>query len=173
MIKRKQQKFLKLYKPVHNRFERFCRARAIYEMPCEDLINETLLIAFKKFDTLQNEQAFLGFLIGISKRILANIGRKKQTELFDEYLLVHEISDNNNLLEQLSDTDLLYHALSYLPDTHQEALILFELTGFSIKEIAVIQNAGESAVKQRLARGRKQLSEILKKVYSFKTGGAV
>jgi len=61
MSKSKQQYFLSLYKPVHERFERYCRTYAFYEMPCEDLINESLLIAFKKIDSLKNEDAFLSF----------------------------------------------------------------------------------------------------------------
>ena len=173
MIKRKQQHFLSLYQPIHNRFERFCRARAFYDMPYEDLINETLLVAFKKFDSLKNEEAFLSFLIGICKRILANAKRKKRTETVeDEYKLLN-YPDTNDHTRKLSDTDLLYRALAKLPEQQREAIILFELTGFSIKEIMEIQDSSESAVKQRLRRGRQSLTNIVKQDYSFKMGGAV
>ena len=69
---KQQQNFLKLYEPVHDRFERFCRARVFGNMEYQDLMNDTLLVAFQKFDTLKSEKAFLSFLIGISVRILAN-----------------------------------------------------------------------------------------------------
>ena len=62
----KQEKFLNLYQPVHDRFEKFCRARAYSEMPYEDLINESLLVAYDKLENLLNETSFLSFLIGIS-----------------------------------------------------------------------------------------------------------
>jgi DNA-directed RNA polymerase specialized sigma24 family protein len=42
-----------------------------------------------------------------------------------------------------------------------ECIILYEVSGFSIKEIMCIQNLSESAVKQRLSRGRKQLLALL------------
>ncbi len=69
---KKQKDFLKLYEPIHNRFERFCRARVFGNMDYKDLINESLLIAFEKFYSLKSEKAFLSFLIGISIRVLAN-----------------------------------------------------------------------------------------------------
>jgi RNA polymerase sigma-70 factor (ECF subfamily) len=55
----------------------------------------------------------------------------------------------------------LYKALALLPDEQRECLVLFEITGFSIKEIMEIQNSSESAIKQRLKRGRAKLLEIL------------
>jgi RNA polymerase sigma-70 factor (ECF subfamily) len=59
------------------------------------------------------------------------------------------------------DIHFLYLALQQLPEEQRECIILFEISGFSIKEIAQTQQAGESAVKQRLKRGREKLIEIL------------
>ena len=59
---RQQEKFLRLYEPIHDRFERFCRARVYGDMEFRDLMNETLLVAFEKFDTLKSKDAFLSFL---------------------------------------------------------------------------------------------------------------
>lgn len=173
MLKRKQQQFLSLYKPIHDRFERFCRARAYYDMPYEDLMNETLLVAFKKFQTLKSEEVFLSFLIGISTRILANAKRKKKSETFENEFHLINHPDTTDQIEQLSNTDLLYWGLSKLPEAYREALILFELTGFSIKEIMDIQQCSESAVKQRLRRGRQSLAKILKSQDSLKTNGTI
>jgi RNA polymerase sigma-70 factor (ECF subfamily) len=55
----------------------------------------------------------------------------------------------------------LYQQLDKLDPDTRDCIILFEISGFSIKEIMTIQNAGESAVKQRLSRGRKQLMELM------------
>ncbi|PIZ05301.1 MAG: RNA polymerase subunit sigma-24, partial [Flavobacteriales bacterium CG_4_10_14_0_8_um_filter_32_5] len=48
-------------------------------------------------------------------------------------------------------------------------IVLFEITGFSIKEIMEIQNSSESAVKQRLKRGREKLVELLTFESDYKT----
>ena len=161
MSKAKQRHFLALYEPVHDQFKRYCQAAAFYDMPCEDLINETLLVAYKKIDGLKEEKAFLSFLIGISKNILSNARRKKKAETVSNELLLTQHPDSKNNIEQQNNVATLYKALAHLPLQQREAIVLFEITGFSIKEIAAIQNSGISAVKQRLARGRKALKEIL------------
>ena len=168
MSKSKQNHFLQLYRPVHDRFERFCRARASGEMPYEDLINETLLVAYKKINEIKNEGAFLSFLIGISIRILSNSRRKKKAETVEDELILNNYADPNNEIEKQIEVDLLHRALAQLPEQQREALILFEITGFNIKEIMAIQNSGASAVKQRLARGRKELAKIVKVLMAVK-----
>ena len=153
MNNKKQKHFLKLYQPVHVRFEKFCRARAFGDMPYEDLVNESLLIAFKKMNEIKNEKAFLSYLIGISTRILANSKRKKKSINVDEPSIFTQYPDPNNFIEKQFEIELLYQSLAKLPELQKEAIILFEITGFSIKEIMKIQDSGESAVKQRLSRG--------------------
>lgn len=171
MSKRKQDKFLLLYKGVHDRFERFCRARACGDMPYEDLMNESLLIAYQKIDTLQKEGSFLSFLIGISRRILANSQRKKKPLPAVDDSILSNYADPEDVMSKRMDVDLLHKALAFLPAEQREALILFEITGFSIKEIAQLNKSSDSAVKQRLSRGRKALANILKNKLSLKTGG--
>lgn len=157
----KQHKFLKLYEPVHDRFERFCRARVYGNMDYEDLMNETLLIAFEKIDSLKSEKSFLSFLFGISVRLLANNNRKMRESSFEENQHVFNQADYKNQTESDAEVHLLHQTLKQLPEEQREAIILFEITGFSIKEIAVIQDASESAIKQRLKRGREKLTELL------------
>ena len=163
-----QKQFLKLYEPVHNNFERFCRARVFGRMDYQDLMHDTLLIAYQKFDTLQHEKAFLSFLIGISIKLLSNQHKKKKEELLmqPENLELH---DTNSNTERDAEVYLLHQAMNELPDDMRECLILFEITGFSIKEIMEIQQASESAVKQRLKRGREKLIDILTFESAYKT----
>ncbi|MDG1333982.1 MAG: RNA polymerase sigma factor [Crocinitomicaceae bacterium] len=170
MSQSKQDIFLELYEPIHDKFERFCRARVYGNMEHGDLINETLLVAFEKLDTLKSKDAFLGFLFGISVKILSN-NHKKLTERHlnpEDKSSYKAPSENNTELD--AEIHFLYKALSELSEDQRECLILFEITGFKIKEIANIQNASEDAVKQRLKRGRKRLSEIMTFESELKTG---
>lgn len=157
MTNEKQDRFLTAYKPVHERFERFCRARAYGITDYRDLMNDTLLTAFEKFDTLRSGEAFLGFLFGICVRILANQQRRqKELALSEKEEFIAGAGTGND-----ADIHFLYEALAQLPDIQRESIILFEIAGFSIREIAEIQRSGESAVKQRLRRGREKLSALL------------
>lgn len=157
--KDKQQQFMALYGPVHERFERFCRARAYGKLDPKDLMNETLLVAYQKLDKLRSQDAFFSFLVGISVRLLANFNRKRH----EEYMPEHgpDPVDSSVVGSTDADVQLLHQALALLPEEQRESLILFEISGFSIKEVAAIQRASESAVKQRLRRGREKLASVL------------
>ena len=119
-----------------------------------------MLVAFGKFESLRSKEAFLSFLFGISVRILRNHHQK----IKEQYLPSGQmpvIADRHESPQEKADVEFLHRALTELPVDQREAIILFELSGFSIREISEIQDASESAVKQRLKRGREKLVEIL------------
>ena len=161
MSKEKQEQFMGLYQPVHDRFERFCRARCFGEMDHKDLMNDTLLIAFEKFETLQKEQSFLPFLMGISIRVLGNFLQKKKTEKYQQHF-ENTIQDQQSSPSEKADIYFLHLALSQLSSEKREALLLFEIIGMRVSEIAQLQNISEAAIRQRLKRSRIELADILK-----------
>ena len=56
----------------------------------------------------------------------------------------------------------LYLALRTLPPKERSAITLFYLNGYNIKEISMITETSEDAVKKQLSRGRDKLKEKLK-----------
>ncbi|MBL7944459.1 MAG: hypothetical protein JNN32_00235, partial [Flavobacteriales bacterium] len=54
----------------------------------------------------------------------------------------------------LVDVEILYGAMDKLPAQQRDALVLFEVSGLSMAEIAVIQGTNENAVKTRVSRAR-------------------
>jgi len=153
---------MRLYEPIHPAFERFCRARVYGEMEHGDLINEVLLKALPKIDELKAENALLSYLCSIAIRILANSHRKKRPRNMDLQRATHVHPLSDPVVEQKLEVDRLYAAMAQLPVEQKESLILYEINGFSIKEVAKMHGVGESAVKQRLRRGRMALAEILR-----------
>lgn len=157
-----QERFMQLYSPVHDRFERFCKTRAYGEFQFQDIMHDTLIIAYEKLDELKSTDVFLHYLFGTSTKILANQRKKKRPEYAENLNIKYERVHSENLsIEQQFEINDLYRCLKELDQVISECIILFEISGFSIKEIMVIQDSSESAVKQRLSRGRKQLLAIL------------
>lgn len=152
---------MKLYEPVHANFEKFCKVRVYGDMDFKDLMHDTLLIAYKKFDKIQNKNSFLSFLFGISIRVLANANKKHKPELWSDEREASLVREENDMTGKNTDVSLLYEALRKLPEAQRESIILYEINGFSVKDIAKLHESGESAVKQRLARGRQKLIELL------------
>ena len=151
--------FLILYKPVHQSFERFCKARSYGQMPFKDLMQETLLIAYTKFNQLQEPDKFLYYLFGIAIRILSNQRKKVQYEALTEMDIAKAIMQP--AADRQAEIEQLYKALSLLPIEQREALTLFEIVGFSVKEIAGFQQKTEEAIRQQLSRGRKKMLSLL------------
>ncbi len=151
---------MKLYEEIHPNFERFCRARVYGEMSHGDVMNDSLIIAYGKFNLKKSSKELLSFLIGTAIRVLSNIRKKHKAETG-----VIDLYSNSAIASENSETSLeirmLYESMAKLPEEQREALILFEITGYSIKEISQIQNTSESAIKQRLRRGRMKLKELL------------
>ena len=120
MIKRKQKKFLKYLEPIHDRFERFCRARVYGEMEGSDLMNETLLVAFEKFDKVNSEDSFFSFLCGIAVRILSNDNKwQKLADLSIEKQV--KVIDIN---------DMIYNPYGQTVDTSKLNFEVVELLSF-------------------------------------------
>jgi len=161
VIQNKRTAFMELYEPIHDRFIRFCHARVNNEDQAHDLINETLLRAYENFDKLRSREAFLYFLFGIATRVLHSQYRKMKYWGAYEEQKNGMLPDTAASPEDLVEVQMLYKALDQLPEKQREALILFEISGFSIKEIQEIQQSKSSAVKARLMRGRRKLAKIL------------
>jgi RNA polymerase sigma-70 factor (ECF subfamily) len=60
-------------------------------------------------------------------------------------------------------TMILDNLLKDLPDDHRAALVLFEITGFSLKEIALIMDTNINTIKSRISRSIKKISETSRK----------
>ena len=65
--------------------------------------------------------------------------------------------DGARWADERASADRATAALATLEPAQREAIVLFELHGHSIEEIAEIQRASVSAVKSRLVRGRDRL----------------
>jgi len=169
---KKQRAFLAVYQPVHDDFARFCRARTFGQFDHEDLMHETLLVAYRKFETIRSKKAFLSFLCGISIRILSNHKQKMREVQASENQLDFTLS-HEQPTDSRAEVHFLYRTLAQLPEEQRECLILFEISGFAIKEIAALQDVSESAVKKRLERGRNALRQLLGQQPTHQTGKEV
>jgi len=153
-----KKEFTELYKDAHEPLARFCMVKSYGVMDAKDLLSETVLASMEGFDKLRNKKAFLSYLFTIANnKVNAVLRRRKFHGPYEEERALAQV-DINGASDARFDINVLYDALNELPEAQKEAVILFEISGFSIKEIMEIQNSGESAVKQRIKRGREKLA---------------
>ena len=157
----KQKKFLELFMPLQKRLDRFALSRSWDINDAKDMVGETILIAFDRFETLKNPEAFLSFLFTIANRV--GNQRNTQSKRFErlESHHIENLLDSETSPDILTDIKTLNVAINSLPFRERDELILFEILGFSIKEIIEIHGGTIVALKVRLMRSRNKLRKML------------
>jgi RNA polymerase sigma-70 factor (ECF subfamily) len=125
----------------------------------DDLAQDALVKAYLACSGFRDGGKFRSWLFKIAHNTFLSHKRSLQTtESIDEARMLVSSSAADSDFEHQS----LYLALRTLPPKERSAITLFYLNGYSIKEIAVITETSQDAVKQQLSRGRDKLRERLK-----------
>lgn len=162
----KQKRFLELFEPCRESLVKFSKAMTRDSEATKDLVQETILRAFDKFETINSPVAFKSFLFSVASRIYKRqVWRSKlfsriHSEDEYEYRLELMIS-NDSKTDSQYDIYALQKALLKLPKKQRESVVLFEIIGLSVAEIQEIQGGSVSGVKSRVQRARKELARLL------------
>ena len=157
MTDTKQLAFMQAYRDCHGPFLRYCSAIAYGHMDVQDLVQDVLLSAYQQFDRIERKDQLLHYLVRAARNRAASAWRlgRRSADLCERQAA--RLQERGATAEQLVDVQLLYKALDRLPDQQREALVLFEVSGLSMAEIAAIQHCAEGAVKTRVSRARATL----------------
>jgi RNA polymerase sigma-70 factor, ECF subfamily len=151
----------------HARFQALCRSlrpdllrfafwlsrdRAL----AEDVVQESMLRAWKAQDSLLDEAAAKPWLLTIIRREYARTFERKRLPTVDIDQLV---AKEEPMLAAAEDQNMgdLRAALMKLPDEYREPLVLQVLMGYSTAEIARELELSVPAVLTRLCRARRRL----------------
>jgi RNA polymerase sigma-70 factor, ECF subfamily len=122
----------------------------------EDVVQESMLRAWKAQDSLLNEAAAKPWLLTIVRRECARLFERKRFVTVDIDELVAKEEPTLAIAEE-QDIGEMRAALFKLPDEYREPLLLQVLMGYSTAEIARELNLSNAAVLTRLFRARQQL----------------
>lgn len=160
-----KSEFTNLLKPHYNDAVNYCRAlcSGASKAEAEDVLQQALLKAYENISALKDSNKFRSWFFQIITRCFYDAVRKPFWSRF-----VSLDSEEGKAAFQIFEDDffesnqILIGVLSKIGKKERTALLLFEIGGFSIKEITEIQKEkSESAVKSRLSRTRKKLEEFM------------
>lgn len=172
---RDTNRFIELLKPNYNDAVKYCRALCSKRSAddAEDVLQQSLLQALEKFDSLNDTDKFRSWLFTIITRVFYTSIKRYFWRRFipldkGERTDIPEIY---NRTENFDSKALINKALSKLSNKERSAILLFEIAGFSIEEIKNIQNEkSDSAIKSRLSRTRQKLKQIILEMESNHSG---
>ena len=124
----------------------------------EDVVQESLLRAWKSLDALRDESAAKHWLLTIVRRENARYFERRRLETVD----VDDLTPSQEaLLAEQPDRELddLREAIYGLDDDYREPLVLQVLMGYSTNEIGELMGLKQGAVLTRLHRARLKLRE--------------
>jgi len=167
-----QRDALPLLDPLYGAALRMTRNPA----DAEDLVQETMLRAYRSFDRFEAGTNLKAWLFRILTNAYINVYRKRQrepqkvsTDQAEDFDLYQELRNHGShfeetpesiVLDALVDSDIL-EAIDDLPEQFRLAVVLSDIEGFSYAEMAEIMDVPMGTVMSRLHRGRKALQKRL------------
>jgi RNA polymerase sigma-70 factor (ECF subfamily) len=156
-------RLMELLLPLHDSVAATARRLSRSAGEGDDLLQEAIIRAHDRLSTLRDERNFRTWFY----TLLLNTHRNRSRRGFWRRFLSLERDltpgfdppgENGSGWEQeRRQAERVSRALALLPAVQREAVVLYEIEGFSVKEIAVLQKVTVSAVKSRLIRGREHL----------------
>ncbi len=142
----------------------------------EDLVQETMLRAYRAFDRFEAGTNLKAWLFRILTNAYINVYRKKQrepqkvsSEEVEDFDLYRELKNHDPqftrspesiVMDSLMDSDIMT-ALDDLPEQFRLAVVLSDIEDFTYAEMAEIMEVPLGTVMSRLHRGRKALQKRL------------
>src|SRR6266404_991519 len=133
----------------------------------EDVAQEALLRAYRRFDRLRDRNRFRAWLVRIAFRLaLDRLRSGKRRELRDTLWSQPERQPPAATVEDTAASNEfqahLENALAELPEKLRLVLLLAAMEGHTIEEIAALVGIPVGTVKSRIFLARKQLAEKLR-----------
>ena len=153
----------------------------------EDLVQETLLKAFKHYDSLRPDSNLKAWLTRVLTNTFINPYRRKQVrhrsqELYDPDWMNERVSSNwaHNAAkrpgQQVVDRfirDKLSEAVAQLPEPYRQVLLLTDVEELAYKEVAEVLDIPIGTVMSRLHRARRKLRTMLSEYAQLDNDGKV
>jgi RNA polymerase sigma-70 factor, ECF subfamily len=164
-----EERLWRLLEPIYATAVAFARHLSRSRSDGDDLFQEAVVRAMAKLGDLRDEAAFKAWMYRIVISVHRNRCRREFWRRFVPLAVAGTSSDEAHVSgdyriaewspDAAEAARRIRDALATLPAAQREAIVLFEIEGWRVEEIAALQRMSPSAVKSRLARGRARLRE--------------
>lgn len=126
----------------------------------EDVVQTTFIQVYLKMDQLEDKSKARGWLLQIAYRQALNVLRRRKDQPTDPADLPDRLTSHDATAEPALLNDLrlaIQTAIDQLPQSLRMAVVLRDVEGLPMREVASVLDIGQSAAKMRVTRAREQL----------------
>jgi RNA polymerase sigma-70 factor (ECF subfamily) len=142
------------------------------DFTADDLAQETFVRAYKSIGTLKADSSMAPWLMQIAYKLCRDHFRRAKKSSrnavpLDAEVLPCNMSLTEKTLERRQMSTCVQDKILLLPEAQRTVLLLYDVLGFTQKEIAHVLAIRLENVKVRLHRARKRLKSILRQDCTF------
>lgn len=135
------------------------------EAQIKDVVQKAFVEIHDSLDSVSDYDKFGSWLCQIARNTAISHYRKHSTSVdFVPLENLQSPMDEWSKLEARQKVRALYAAMDTLPDKKREALIMYEIEGLKLKEIAEQTDTSINTIGSRVRRGRKQLASKIRDI---------
>ena len=156
-----------IWKEYHDLLLDFIRKKVKDQSDADDILQEVFLKILSKIDKLKDGDKLKSWLYQITRNTIIDHYREQQKgkNIDATFSPFEEEPDESNSMKTAESWVGLY--VNELPDNYREAVILAELKGLSIAEIADKLDISYTNARARVHRGRQALKKNLTDCCTF------
>ena len=136
------------------------------QQTAEDLVQNVFHRLLKYKNQYKGNSNFIGWLFSIARNCGIDHHRKKRFSYsygaYENTLQQDDTAEES--IERMERIDALYKAMDKLAPSDREVLILGKLDGLKYRDIALILNCSESAIRIKIFRAIKKLKDVYMKL---------
>jgi RNA polymerase sigma-70 factor (ECF subfamily) len=171
-MKQSSPNFYSIFNQYHDRLKRFVTITVKNDWAVDDIVQEVFVRAHSKIDTLEDHDKIGSWLFRIAYRQCMDHFRKESRNTRKEIVdfrgvNTSDYSTTERKLEQHQMSICVQNQMVLLPENYRTVIWLFDVLGFTLKEIADILELSVENVKIRLHRARKKFKSILRQKCTF------
>jgi len=146
---------------------RYVYFRVDSKTEAEDLVQEVFIRVYKNLEKFQDRnKSPLAYFFTVARNLIIDYWRNKKEKLFDKEDILTGLPDKNSdplqLIEKKETQKAIRKEIKDLTPEQQEVIVLKFINGMSNKEIAILLNKTEEAIRQLQCRALKILRKKLK-----------